>query len=154
MRYDTSRFGPVEILDNEIIHFPKGLYGFEQEKKFALMPFDPNIESPMEWLQSLMTPELAFAVTDPFLFVPNYKPVLTMEEKNQLEIQGNTAISHRVIVTIPEVFTEMTANLIAPLVINTDKMQAKQIVLTSIEYDTCQLLLPESARVPQARASN
>jgi flagellar assembly factor FliW len=42
----------------------------------------------------------------------------------------------RVIVTIPKVHTEMTANLVAPIVINQKKSLAKQVVLTNAEYDT------------------
>ncbi|SVB80122.1 uncharacterized protein METZ01_LOCUS232976, partial [marine metagenome] len=38
------------------------MYGFDQEKEFVLLPLDPNIDSPMEWLQSLRTPELTFIV--------------------------------------------------------------------------------------------
>ena len=29
MKVDTSRFGTLDIPENEIIHFPDGLYGFE-----------------------------------------------------------------------------------------------------------------------------
>ena len=136
MKYDTARFGPLEIQDEDVLFFPDALYGFDQEKKFALLPLDPNIESPMEWLQSLRTRELAFILTDPFLFVPQYKMVLSDSEKDQLKIESTESVAVRVIVTIPRVHTEMTANLVAPLVINQKNRLAKQIVLTSAEYDT------------------
>lgn len=154
MKYDTSRFGTLVLPDDKIIHFPDGLYGFEGEKKFALLPFDPNIESPMEWLQSLKTPGLAFVVTDPFLFVPNYKVVTTVDERQRLKMNERSEVKIRAIVTIPEVYTEMTANLVAPLVINTDAMIARQVVLTTLEYDTRQFLLPESSRQSKANAAN
>ena len=53
MKVDTSRFGTLEISAKKIIHFPEGLYGFEKETEFTLLPFNPNVESPMEWMQSL-----------------------------------------------------------------------------------------------------
>ena len=136
MKYETARFGSLEIQDQDILVFPDALYGFDQEKEFALLPLDPTIESPMEWLQSLTSRELAFIVTDPFLFVPEYKMVLSDGEQTQLEIESMESVVVRVIVTIPKVHTEMTANLVAPIVINQKKSLAKQVVLTNAEYDT------------------
>lgn len=142
MKYETIRFGSIDIQDEDIIHFPDALYGFDQEKEFVLLPLDPNIESPMEWLQSLRTPGLAFIVTDPFLFVPQYKMILSDDEKDRLKIESSESVVIRVIVTIPKVHTEMTANLVAPLVINQKNNLAKQIVLTTAEYDTRHCLMP------------
>ena len=136
MKCETARFGSVEIQDKDVLMFPDALYGFDQVKEFVLLPLDPKIESPMEWLQSMKTRELAFIVTDPFLFVPGYEMVLSDNERAQLEIESTESVIVRVIVTIPKVHTEMTANLVAPLVINQGKGLAKQVVLTSAEYDT------------------
>ena len=136
MKYETARFGSLEIQDQDILVFPDALYGFDQEKEFALLPLDPTIESPMEWLQSLTSRELAFIVTDPFLFIPEYKMVLSDSEQTQLGIESIESVVVRVIVTIPKVHTEMTANLVAPIVINQEKSLAKQVVLTNAEYDT------------------
>ena len=136
MKYETARFGSLEIQGQDILVFPDALYGFDQEKEFALLPLDPTIESPMEWLQSLTSRELAFIVTDPFLFIPEYKMVLSDSEQTQLGIESMESVVVRVIVTIPKVHTEMTANLVAPIVINQKKGLAKQVVLTNAEYDT------------------
>ena len=136
MKYETVRFGSIEIQNKDILLFPGALYGFDQEKEFVILPLDPKLESPMEWLQSLRSRELAFIVTDPFLFIPEYKMVLSDSEMNQLEIESMESVSVRVIVTIPKVHSEMTANLVAPLVINQKNRLAKQVVLTSAEYDT------------------
>ena len=143
MKYETARFGSVDVQDEDILLFPEALYGFDKEKEFVLLPLDPNIDSPMEWLQSLMSPELAFIVTDPFLFMPQYKMVLNDDEKHQLKVESTESVKIRVIVTIPRVHSEMTANLVAPIVINQKNCLAKQIVLTSAEYDTKHLLLPK-----------
>ena len=136
MKYETARFGSIEVQDKDILLFPSALYGFDQEKEFVILPLDPKLESPMEWLQSLRSRELAFIVTDPFLFVPEYKMVLSDSEMNQLKLESMESVAVRVIVTIPKVHSEMTANLVAPLVINQKTRLAKQVVLTSAEYDT------------------
>ncbi len=146
MKCETVRFGSIEIQDKDVLMFPDALYGFDQEKEFVLLPLDPKIESPMEWLQSKKTRELAFIVTDPFLFVPGYEMVLSDDERTQLEIESTESVIVRVIVTIPKVHTEMTANLVAPLVINQKNRLAKQVVLTNAEYDTKHSLMSPKSR--------
>lgn len=146
MIYETTRFGSLEVKDSEILNFPVGLYGFDKERDFLRLPFNPNIESPMEWLQSLQTPGLAFVITDPFLYVPSYSVKLTENEKKQIQFEPGNTLATRAIVTVPENYLEMTANLVAPLVINLDAGLAKQFVLTSVEYDTRHYLLPQEVR--------
>ena len=146
MKVNTSRFGTHDIPQNKIIHFPDGLYGFEKETEFTLLPFNPNVESPMEWMQSLKSSHLAFVITDPYLYLLDYKLKLSEEDKKRVKLEGQELFLTRTIVTIPENYLEMTANLIAPLVINKDKGVAKQFVLTSMDYDTRHYLLPEEMR--------
>ena len=146
MKVNTSRFGTLDIPQNKIIHFPVGLYGFEKETEFTLLPFNPNVESPMEWMQSLKSSHLAFVITDPYLYLLDYKLKLSEEDKKCVKLEGQELFLTRTIVTIPENYLEMTANLIAPLVINKDKGVAKQFVLTSMDYDTRHYLLPEEMR--------
>jgi len=146
MKVDTSRFGTLDIPDNEIVQFPDGLYGFEKETEFTLLPFNPNVESPMEWMQSLKSSHLAFVITDPYMYLHDYKPKLSEEDKKRVKLEGNETFLTRTIVTIPENYLEMTTNLIAPLIINKDKGVAKQFVLTSMDYDTRHYLLPKEMR--------
>ena len=146
MNYETTRFGSLEVKESEIINFPVGLYGFEKERDFIRLPFNPNIDSPMEWLQSLTTPGLAFVVTDPFLYISDYSVKLTEEEKKHIRIEPESTVLTRAIVTVPENYLEMTANLVAPIVINLEAGLARQFVLTSMEYDTRHHLLPREIR--------
>ena len=146
MKVETSRFGTIDISEKEIVRFPEGLYGFEKETEFTLLPFNPNVESPMEWMQSLKSDHLAFVVTDPYLYLPDYKLKLSEEDKKRVELEEDDLFLTRAIVTIPENYSEMTVNLIAPLVINKDKGVAKQFVLTNMDYDTRHYLLPEEIR--------
>ena len=146
MKFETSRFGTLDISEKEIIRFPEGLYGFEKETEFTLLPFNPKVESPMEWMQSLMSTHLAFVITNPYLYLPDYKLKLSEEDKKRVELEDDDLHLTRAIVTIPENYYEMTANLIAPLVINKEKSIAKQFVLTNMNYDTRHYLLPEEMR--------
>jgi flagellar assembly factor FliW len=146
MKVETSRFGTINISEKEIVRFPEGLYGFEKETEFTLLPFNPNVESPMEWMQSLKSDHLAFVVTNPYLYLPDYKLILSEEDKKRVELKEDDLFLTLAIVTIPENYSEMTVNLIAPVVINKDKGVAKQFVLTNMDYDTRHYLLPEEIR--------
>ncbi|NIQ03995.1 MAG: flagellar assembly protein FliW [Nitrospinaceae bacterium] len=145
MKYYSTRLGEFELEDDEILHFPEGLYGFVQETRFALFPLDDQINSPLLWLQSLNTPELAFVVTDPFLYKPGYEVTLTAEDRCQIQLEEEEAFETWVIVTVPEDFRKMTANFLAPLVINPRKKIGRQFVLTRQDYDTKHYLLPDAA---------
>ncbi len=101
-------------------------------------------------MQSVLSPHLAFVTTDPHLYVPDYKLKLLEEDKKKVDLELDEPFLTRSIVTIPENYTEMTANLVAPLVINSKKGIGKQFVLTSMEYDTRHYLLPEEMRTPPA----
>ncbi len=146
MKYQSTRFGEFEVTDDEILNCPDGLYGFEQETQFALLPFDATIDSPLEWLQSLTTPELAFVVTDPIPFVSDYAVTLTAEDRRAIGLGDDEAFLIRVIVTVPEDYRKMTGNLLAPLVIHPRLNTGKQVVLTQPDYTTQHPLLSNAVR--------
>jgi flagellar assembly factor FliW len=146
MKYQSTRFGTLEVNDDAILNIPDGLYGFEQETRFALLPFDPNIDSPLEWLHSLTTPELAFVITDPASFMPDYAVTLTAEDRRTIGLGEEDAFQVRVIVTVPEDYRRMTGNFLAPLVIHPGLNTGKQLVLTRQDYSTKHPLLPNAVR--------
>ncbi|CCQ91214.1 Flagellar assembly factor fliW [Nitrospina gracilis 3/211] len=146
MKYASTRLGEFEVPPASVLTFTQGLSGFELETEYAVLPFDVNTESPLHWLHSLTNPGLAFVVTNPFLFVPDYKVDLTAADKTELGIGANDTLAVLVIVRIPEDYRQMTANLIAPVVINEARRLCKQVILTHPDYDTRHYLLPESVR--------
>ncbi|MGP0565203.1 flagellar assembly protein FliW [Nitrospina sp. 32_T5] len=146
MKYASTRLGEFEVPPASVLTFTQGLSGFELETEYAVLPFDARTESPLHWLHSLTNPGLAFVVTNPFLFVPDYKVDLTAADKAELGIGVNDTLAVLVIVRVPEDYRQMTANLIAPVVINEARRLCKQVVLTHPDYDTRHYLLPESVR--------
>ena len=90
------------------------------------------------WLQSLDNPELAFVVISPTLLPEKYSPKIPKQTTNELDIQSDKELDMLVLMTIPAGNPqEMTANLLGPLVINTTKRLAKQIVLDPKKYNPC-----------------
>ena len=82
MEVQTTRFGVIEIADERVIEFPKGLLGFPGMKRYCLL--QPCEDALFFWLQSLDDPGLAFVVTDPSLFVADYSAPIRPEQMEEL----------------------------------------------------------------------
>ncbi len=141
----TSRFGEIEVDEQKIVRFKNGIPAFEDEHEFIILPYEE--ESPYYFMQSLTTPDLAFLLTIPFLFFPDYSFELDDESIKELDIQNQENVFYYSMVTIPNgSIRYMTANLVAPIVLNGANMQAKQVVLEKSNYTTKHRLFPEPAK--------
>ncbi|HOE91037.1 MAG TPA: flagellar assembly protein FliW [Candidatus Cloacimonadota bacterium] len=135
----TTRFGEIEISDETIITFANGILGFPELTNYALINTDDN--SPLKWLQSLDDPTLAFVVTNPNLFKPDYMIDAYRKDLADINIQSEEDALILVIVTVPKDPIKMTANLKGPLLINTKNRLAKQLVIDNNEYNIKHRLL-------------
>lgn len=127
MNLDTKYHGIIEVEENDFIYFENGIPGFLEEKNFILLPLEK--ESPFFIMQSKVTPELGFVVVNPFLFFQDYEFELSNNDKEALSITIEEEIQILSILTIKDPFSETTANLQAPVIINHNKNIAKQIIL-------------------------
>lgn len=122
-------FGEVKVSADEIITFPNGLFAFEDLTEYVLIsPLGDN-EYPM-WLQSTQSTKPCFIVFDSAALVPGYNPSLTNNECEMLKIEENTAIKYLVIAVVHEDHLKTTVNLKCPIVINTERRIAAQVILT------------------------
>ena len=132
MLIQTTRFGPVEIDESRTLEFPAGLLGFSNFKKFALLQPDEN--GVFFWLQSTESADLAFVVTDPALWLPDYQANI---RKEQMEDLGLSEISDaQVLVIVNKREQSLTANLQGPLVVNSANRRAMQLVLAEKKWST------------------
>ena len=142
-KVNTDRFGEIEVDENRIIHFKNGIPAFEEEHEFIILPYDE--ESPYYFMQSLNKSSLAFLLTIPEIFFPDYSAEIDDDTVAELEINSIEKVLVYTMITIPNGSVRyMTANLLAPLVINIENMQAKQIVMEKSNYTTKHRLFPES----------
>lgn len=125
MHVRTTRFGTVEIAEDRVITFPKGLLGFSDQHRFCLL--EPAEDSAFFWLQSLDEPGLAFVVTDPSFFVPDYSVPIRQEQMGELGLARLE--DAQVFVIVNKVDQTLTGNLQGPLVINTVTRSGEQLVL-------------------------
>jgi flagellar assembly factor FliW len=131
----TPRFGRIEFTEEEILTALVGLFAFEDLKQFLLL--SPAEIEPFQCLQSIQNPDVAFALLDPRVFLPEYRVEIPQKVVNELQIENLEKVRQLVIVTIPSGKPEkMTANLLAPIVINLESRKLKQVVLTAPQYHT------------------
>ena len=141
----TSRFGELEFDEARVVHFKNGIPAFEDEHEFLILPYDE--ESPYYFMQSLKTPDLAFLLTVPFLFFPDYNFEIDDSTLKELGIKDNDNVLYYTLITIPNhSIRYMTTNLLAPIVLNTATMTAKQLVLEKTNYTTKERLFPDSKK--------
>lgn len=144
MQVKTTRFGTIEIVENDIITFSDGVPGFPDMHQFVILPYDE--ESPFIILQSATEDYLAFLMTDPFLFFKEYEFEIDQENMDNLEVKDEKDIAVYTMVTVPVgKVKEMTANLVAPVVININNRAGKQIVLEKSKYTTKHRLFEDEA---------
>ena len=127
MKVKTTRFGELEVNPTDLVTFAEGLFGFENLKKYFVV--DPGDSTLILWLQSTEDEKIAFPIIEPKIFKPDYIAKLLPADLNGLDLDSLTTAKLYSILTIPGTVTEMSANLKAPVVINSSKKIGKQIVL-------------------------
>jgi flagellar assembly factor FliW len=149
MEIDSTRFGRLGVEDERLISFPRGLLGFTEHQRFALI--QAGQESCFFWLQSCDEPSLAFVVADPALFFKDYQVPLREETTAELNLADPAAV--QVFVICNKVGEWLTGNLLGPIVINTANRQGSQLVLTEKKWTTRQPLMRLPDQVPLARSA-
>ncbi|MCA1031442.1 flagellar assembly protein FliW [Bacillus timonensis] len=134
MKIQTKYHGEVHVEEKDIITFEYAIPGFGEEKSFAILPFSDD--SIFSILQSTKSAGVAFVLADPFVFFQDYDFTLEDQVVEQLKLTYEKDVAVRVILTIQEPFEKTTANLQAPVVINTAKQLGRQVILTNTNYQT------------------
>ena len=138
MNIETLSWGKLEVNEEQVYHFSKGLPGFDEETDFALIAM---AETPFWYLQSIKNKGLSFLLGDPFVFYPSYEFELLNEEAEELGIDNEVIV--RCVITLKEQVELSTINLLAPIVLNPVGHSGKQIVLHKAPYHTKHSLLQE-----------
>lgn len=141
IKVTTTRFGEIEVKEDDLIELPNGLIGFPELKKYVLLDHDKD--SPFKWLQSLDDGGIAFVLINPLLFKPDYMVEVAEEEIGDLDLKKEEDAVISVILSIPTNPQNMTANLKAPLVFNLKNRKGKQLVLRNDAYTTRHNIMEE-----------
>ncbi len=136
MEYITKLFGKIDVADEKIITFPKGILGFEDLKKFTLM-FDSENSAPsgLNFMVSLDEPAFMLPVVPALAVKPGYSPQISSEVEETVGSLTEDNALVLVTMTIPSDITQMTVNLNAPIIINMDTNKAVQVAVENEGYD-------------------
>jgi flagellar assembly factor FliW len=113
--FESVRFGPVEVADQEVIEFPNGLIGLGG-RRYALL--DRNPGTGFRWLHCVEDPALALPVVPPQLFFPDFTLELSEEERAAVGLAEVSEADVYVTVRAMPNPLETTANLRAPLLVH------------------------------------
>ena len=134
MKLQSKYFGEIEYLDEDVISFSVGLFGFEEEHRFLLLPFEGSAGT-LLCFQSVQTPALAFVVMDPFALMPDYTPVLQPNELKDLGVSDSQELGFYVLCVVKNPVSDSTVNLKCPVAINPDTRVARQVILETESYE-------------------
>lgn len=142
MIIQTTRFGGLEVEDDKVLTFPQGLLGLPGSHRYVLL--HDQSKSVFRWLQSCDEPDVALVVVEPRLFFPDYQVQLSVEELEEIGVKADEGDELEVlaVLVVPSDPRLITANLMAPLVINVTRRQGGQAVLHDSTYGIRHYLFP------------
>ncbi|WP_030176747.1 flagellar assembly protein FliW [Spirillospora albida] len=116
---DTAELPTIELV--------APMPGFPQHRTFVLVRADE--QGTLYSLRSLEDPGLRFLVIAPAPFFPEYAPEVDDDTLAELKATGPEHLLVLLIVTATGAIADATANLMAPIIVNTDTHRAAQVVL-------------------------
>lgn len=136
MLVKTKYFGEIDLAEDKIIQFEKGIMGFEEYKNYTLLfDIEEGDNASISWLQSLDEPTLALPVINPFLVKEDYNPTVEDELLKPLGEIKEESLVILLSLTVPSDITKMTANLKAPFIINSDTKRGSQVIVENNDYE-------------------
>ena len=114
LTFDSVRFGPVEVSEQEVIEFPNGLIGLGG-RRYALL--DRNPGTGFLWLHAVDDAALALPVVAPQRFFADFALEIAPEDRERTGLQDISQAELYVTVRATPDPADITANLRAPLVL-------------------------------------
>jgi flagellar assembly factor FliW len=130
--FETVRFGTLEYAPADVITLPDGLIGMNGLRRWLIL--DMGDELPMKWFQSLDRRDFGVPVMAPHYFADAYEPALPPAMRATLGTSNDDDLVALVITTVHPGGTRITANLRAPLVIDTETRFGAQMALDDTRY--------------------
>lgn len=134
-RIIETRFGPMEFADDQSIDMPRGVLGFAEHRSFGLAYLPNKFIDQLMLLQSLTDPETSFLVLPLNLDAGIIDEADLVSACQTMELDPDKA-AVVVIVTIRDVAgqPQISVNLRAPIILNSDTRTGWQYVLPNGKY--------------------
>jgi flagellar assembly factor FliW len=117
----------VDVPDIPAIELVHPLPGFPDQRRFALVQLDED--GVLCQLRSLDDPSLRFLVMPPVPFFPDYAPEVSDDVVADLQITSAEDVIVLLVLNAGDSLNTTTANLMAPVVVNTVTLRASQVIL-------------------------
>ena len=154
MHVQTTRFGSIDVDDNELVTFEDGLPGFPGTRHMTLIGAGelPGAASgdghhTLFWLQDTSEPDLAFLTIVPWTVYPDYDI-----EVDSATLDGADAddVSILTIVTVrrEDGGVRLTSNLLAPIAIDVRRRIGHQLILNDPRWSITTPLVDARPAVP------
>jgi flagellar assembly factor FliW/flagellin-like hook-associated protein FlgL len=131
----TKYFGEVDLPEEKIVTFDRGIIGFPDMKKYTILYDCEKEETNISWLQSVDEPTFAMPIIKPWIVKEDYNPVV---EDELLQGLGELTDENLVILltmNVPSDLKQMSVNLKAPFIINSDTRKGAQIIVENQDYE-------------------
>ena len=145
MKATTRLFGEIDINEEKIITLERGIIGFPDLQRFALI-FDEEKgldATSIMWLQSMDDAAVAFPVMHPNQIKQDYNPTVNDEMLSSLGRLNEDNTYVLVTLTAKPKKEDTTVNLKAPIVINTETRKGCQIIVEDdlpVKFRICDAL--------------
>jgi flagellar assembly factor FliW len=116
-----------EVTELPAIELVHPLPGFPGQRRFALVSLDED--GILCQLRSLDDPSLQFLVMPPMAFFPDYAPEVGDDVVADLGITSPEDVIVLLVINAGDSLADTTANLMAPVVVNTANRRASQVIL-------------------------
>ncbi len=134
MLIETVRFGVLDVIEDQILTIEGPVPPFDMVREYVLLPH--SVGPPFNWLQAVRVPGLAFIVAPPEPFFKDYPPPWELRELESVGARQEAEALTLVILNPQKDRREVTANLLAPLLIGRMSSRGRQVILRDTEYDT------------------
>jgi len=122
----------IQVEEEDLISFPRGIIGFEEFGRYALF----SLEQGLYLLQTVSDPHVGFVLLDPTALDPDYPLAFPEEEKEPLGLGKDEQPVLLCITTLSQEGAPETVNLRAPIAINPAIRVGTQVVLQDSGYPT------------------
>jgi len=134
----NTRFGDLDVSEEQIITFPKGMIGFEGVERYVLV----NPTGKISWLQAVDEASLAFPLVQAPLVYPGYSLYVENELLEPLGEVDEAMMGIYLVLVVPSDPRNATVNLKAPVVISLKSRRGMQLLIDRPEYSVRHRIMP------------
>lgn len=133
MEINTRDFGIIQVEEDAVYDFPEGVYGFEEDIRFAI--FEKSFEDvSFLYMQSVLNHTPCFLVFEPWDLYPNYEPCVLKEDLADCEVDSIEDLVFLVIANVSGSIEDLSINIKSPIVLNPKTKKARQVILQNPDY--------------------